>query len=131
TLSSCHLFQKQNQEPAVYDPYGTQPSNPYGQAAPNPYGQATSDPYGQPPPPPYGGYESGQASPYQQAPYVQNDPAPSGGYGGGGGGGSYTIQRGDTLSSIARRHNTTVSALKSANGLTTDLIQAGKTLRIP
>lgn len=136
TLTSCELFQKKDPEPAAYDPYGTQSPygqapNPYGQPA-NPYGQAPSapNPYGQPANP-YGGYEQGYAQPYtQQTPYVQNDPPASGGYSGGGGT-TYTIQRGDTLSSIARRFNTTVSALKSANGLTSDLIQAGKTLRIP
>lgn len=46
-------------------------------------------------------------------------------------GGSYTIKSGDNLGSIARRHGTTVSKLKAANGLSSDLIRAGKTLKIP
>lgn len=46
-------------------------------------------------------------------------------------GGSYTIKKGDNLGSIARRHGTTVSKLKAANGLSSDLIRAGKTLKIP
>lgn len=46
-------------------------------------------------------------------------------------GGSYSIKSGDTLGSIARRHGTTVSRLKAANGLSSDLIRAGKTLKIP
>lgn len=45
--------------------------------------------------------------------------------------GSYTIKGGDTLGAIARRNGTTVARLKAANGLKSDLIRAGKTLRIP
>ncbi|PZR17317.1 MAG: LysM domain-containing protein [Archangium gephyra] len=45
---------------------------------------------------------------------------------------SYTIKRGDTLSGIAARYGTTVSALASANGIRNpNLIVAGKTLQIP
>ncbi|MHB1296734.1 MAG: LysM peptidoglycan-binding domain-containing protein [Anaerolineae bacterium] len=43
----------------------------------------------------------------------------------------YTVRRGDTLFSIARRYGTTVAALVSANGLTNTDIRAGMTLRIP
>lgn len=46
-------------------------------------------------------------------------------------GGSYTIKSGDTLGAIARKNGTTVAKLKAANGLKSDLIRAGKTLRIP
>jgi hypothetical protein len=46
-------------------------------------------------------------------------------------GGSYTIKSGDTLGAIARRNGTTVAKLKAANGLKSDLIRAGKTLKIP
>lgn len=46
-------------------------------------------------------------------------------------GGSYTIKSGDTLGGIARKHGTTVAKLKAANGLKSDLIRAGKTLKIP
>ncbi len=45
-------------------------------------------------------------------------------------GDTYTVQRGDTLFSIARRHGTTVAALKSANGLTRDTIYVGQRLRV-
>jgi len=41
------------------------------------------------------------------------------------------VRSGDTLYSIARRHGTTVEAIKAANGLTSNLIQAGQRLRIP
>lgn len=42
----------------------------------------------------------------------------------------YTIKRGDTLSSIASRHGTTVNALRSANGIKGSIIHPGKTLVI-
>lgn len=47
------------------------------------------------------------------------------------GGGSYTIKSGDTLGAIARKNGTTVAKLKAANGLSSDMIRAGKTLKIP
>lgn len=43
----------------------------------------------------------------------------------------YVVRRGDTLFSIARRHGTTVEAIKAANGLTSDDIHAGLRLQIP
>jgi len=44
---------------------------------------------------------------------------------------SYRVQRGDTLSAIARRFGTTVGRLKAANRLRSDLIRPGQALRIP
>jgi LysM repeat protein len=44
---------------------------------------------------------------------------------------AYVIQKGDTLSSIARRVGSTVSALQTANCLQSDLIFAGATLWVP
>ena len=47
-------------------------------------------------------------------------------------GASYTVQPGDTLSEIAARHGTSVSALAAANSLTEpDRIVAGRTLTLP
>ncbi len=43
----------------------------------------------------------------------------------------YTVQRGDTLSSIARRYNITVDAIRAANGLTSNTIYIGQQLLIP
>ena len=44
----------------------------------------------------------------------------------------YTIQSGDTLTSIARRYNTTVQKLTELNHISDpDLIYAGTTLKIP
>ena len=61
---------------------------------------------------------SGQAQPPQQ---MQQQPA----------GQTYTVQSGDTLYEIANRFGTTVSALKSANNLTSDMIRVGQVLSIP
>lgn len=44
---------------------------------------------------------------------------------------TYTVQNGDTLYAIARKYNTTVSALKELNSLTTDTIRVGQILKIP
>jgi LysM repeat protein len=47
-------------------------------------------------------------------------------------GGTYTVRRGDTLSSIASRHGTTASAIARANGLANmSYIYAGQRLTIP
>lgn len=46
-------------------------------------------------------------------------------------GSTYVIQRGDSLAKIAKRSGLTVADLKTANGLTSDRIIAGKKLTIP
>jgi membrane-bound lytic murein transglycosylase D len=43
----------------------------------------------------------------------------------------YAIRSGDTLGAIARRHGTTVAAIKQANNLSSNRISAGKHLLIP
>jgi LysM repeat protein len=43
----------------------------------------------------------------------------------------YVVKSGDTLSRIAKAHKTTVRALKAANGLKTDRIDAGRKLKLP
>ena len=46
-------------------------------------------------------------------------------------GGTYVIQKGDTLGGIAKRSGVTVAELKAANNMTSDRIIAGKSLTIP
>lgn len=43
----------------------------------------------------------------------------------------YVIKKGDTVGKIAQRYGITSSKLKSANGLKSDFIRAGQTLKIP
>ena len=43
----------------------------------------------------------------------------------------YTVRRGDTLSKIANQYDTTVNAIKAANGKSSDMIRVGETLVIP
>lgn len=44
---------------------------------------------------------------------------------------TYTVKKGDTLGAIARRNDTSVKALKRANGLKSDLIHINQKLTIP
>lgn len=44
---------------------------------------------------------------------------------------SHTVAGGENLYRISLKHNTSVAAIKSANGLSTDTIHPGQTLRIP
>jgi len=44
---------------------------------------------------------------------------------------SYTVQSGDTLSQIAQRNGTSVSAIQKANRLSNDRIRSGQKLLIP
>ncbi len=41
-----------------------------------------------------------------------------------------TVKRGDTLGALARRNHTTVARIKRLNGMRSDVIQAGKRLRV-
>jgi LysM repeat protein len=42
----------------------------------------------------------------------------------------YRIRKGDTLSSVAARHSTTVAAIKALNGLSSTRLSIGQILRI-
>ena len=44
---------------------------------------------------------------------------------------NYTVISGDTLYSLARRYNTTVSEIKKLNNLTSDILRIGQVLKIP
>jgi len=43
----------------------------------------------------------------------------------------HTVRSGDTLGAIARRYRTSVNAIKSLNGLRSNLIRPGQVLRVP
>jgi LysM repeat protein len=43
----------------------------------------------------------------------------------------YKVKSGDTLSEIAQKYHTSVSKIKKANGLRSDLIRTGQVLKIP
>jgi LysM repeat protein len=44
---------------------------------------------------------------------------------------SHTVSSGENLYRISQKHGTTIAAIKSANGLSSDTIQAGQKLVIP
>lgn len=44
---------------------------------------------------------------------------------------SYTVQKGDSLYSIARKYSTTIDKIKDLNNLTTNLLSIGQVLQIP
>ncbi|MEW6631989.1 MAG: peptidoglycan DD-metalloendopeptidase family protein [Pseudomonadota bacterium] len=48
-----------------------------------------------------------------------------------GAGGTYTVQQGDSLASIARKTGVGVVALKKANGMQDGLLKIGQTLKVP
>lgn len=109
-------------------------SNPY--YGPQTYGNATqgstasTSSYGD------GGYVAPAPAPVAPAPvdysggYAAPAPAPAPSYGSTAGG-THTVTSGDTLFSLSRRYGTTVPAIKTANGLSSDLIRIGQTLTIP
>jgi LysM repeat protein len=49
----------------------------------------------------------------------------------GGGTNGYIVKSGDTLSAIAKRHGTTIAAIRSANNLRNDIVRVGQELQIP
>jgi membrane-bound lytic murein transglycosylase D len=45
--------------------------------------------------------------------------------------GAHRVEVGDNLTRIARRYGTTIETLRTLNGLTTDVVRLGQTLRVP
>lgn len=62
---------------------------------------------------------------HQNVPTPGPTPSPGGPYV------EYRVQPGDSLWLIARKYGTTIDAIKSLNGLTSDLLDVGQVLRIP
>lgn len=75
------------------------------------------------------GAEAGTGTPTPTStPTDQNAPEPTTGAAAG----TYTVQPGDTLSGLAAKYNTTVSALAALNGIINpNLIRVGQVLRLP
>jgi len=138
--TSCDLLKPKDPATSAYDPYGQQTS-PYGQVpASNPYSQVpATNPYSQVPATnpyqtqpaanPYGSYEPAQTTPTPPQQSYNSTPSYSGGAASSGR--SVTVKSGDTLTAIARRNGTSVAALKSSNGLTSDMIKIGQRLNLP
>jgi len=62
---------------------------------------------------------------------IPDDDAPSAAAPSGASTATYTVRSGDTLAEIASTHRVSLSDLKAANGLSSDLIHPGQRLRIP
>ncbi len=73
-----------------------------------------------------GGAPAASASTAKPAAQQAQETAPASG-----GSTSYTVKKGDTLSSIARKYGVSVQAIMKENNLNGSNIQVGKTLRIP
>jgi LysM repeat protein len=130
-LPSCGLFNKNEENYDTVDggsdaAYDT--SNPYGVPGES---SAESVPY-QPINPPAdnptyspAAYEDNTASTAPAAPATGTPSAPAAAST------SHTVARGDTLGGIARRYGTSITAIKQANGMTSDTVVLGRKLVIP
>jgi LysM repeat protein len=128
SLPSCGMFKKGGDE--NYDTAGDtgnyDTSNPYG--VPD-GGAGESVPY-QAVNPPADNPTYGQAA-YEESAPGPASAAPTHGAPAAAASTSHTVARGDTLSGIARQYGTTASAIKQANGMSSDTVVLGKTLVIP
>jgi len=74
---------------------------------------------------------SGTGAPSSSASFSGVSSGASGQAAGVGGGAVHVVAQGETLTRIARRYGVSVSSLRSANGLSSDLIKVGQKLTIP
>ena len=109
-----------NQAPA--DPYASNYGTAPVQGGYAPMTQAPTYPQYQTPP-------SAPSNPYAGSMAPASVPPPS--FNTGGSGATHTVVPGDTLYGLSRRYGSSVSAIKSANGLTSDTIVIGQQLRMP
>lgn len=128
TLASCSLFNKGEENYDTVDGGGYDTSNPYGVPG---EGSGESVPY-QPVNPPADNPTYGQAAYEDSAPAAPDYSAPSApAPSRTSASTSHTVVRGDTLGGIARRYGVSSTAIKQANGMTSDVVVLGKTLVIP
>jgi LysM repeat protein len=126
--TSCKGSKDQASNPNA-DPYGYgYGTNPYGQPEQGAY-QPTNNDYvavtpTQPTTSDYSSYDQQPA--YSEPSYTAPAPTTSAASGK-----TYTVQRGDNLYRIGLNHGTNVNTLKSANGLSNDIIHPGDVLSIP
>jgi LysM repeat protein len=136
---SCSLFKKESTDQYAtdggYNPYNNQPgqvASTYQQYQPSQdYGQQQQQQPYQQQQPQYQTYTPPQDTTPEEEYKPTAAPKKKKSTSSDGGGGSYTVKQGDNLYRIALSHNTTVSRLKSANGLTSDLIRPGQHLTLP
>ena len=132
-MSSCETMNSSSGGDGYVSNYGTDGGyNPYpGQAG---YGQSGGTTYTAPPP------QVPAPDPYAFAPEPAPTPAPTRTTSSSSSSKKpssssshtrYTVKSGDTLYSLARKNGTTVAKIKSANGLSSDLIRIGQSLKIP
>jgi LysM repeat protein len=130
---SCSLFKKKEADPYAqdggYNPSGGQPGTPtssnYQQYQPT---QNTAPSYQTYTPPPQDYQPDTEPAP---TPKKKSSSSSGKHTASSGGGGSYTVKQGDTLYRIALNHHTTVSKIKSTNGLSSDMIRPGQHLSLP
>lgn len=128
SLASCSLFKKGEENYDTVDGGEYDTSNPYGVPG---EGSGESVPY-QPVNPPADNPTYGQAAYEDTAPAVPDYSPPStAAPSQATASTSHTVVRGDTLGGIARRYGTSASAIKQANGMTSDTVVLGKKLVIP